>query len=91
MQNYRTKESEVAAAINQKEEPRKYADHGPDCFRYLVVQRFVLGAGYHLEDMYGTDATIEEPTDATDRFMREYQKVREVDAGGIFTMTDGRF
>lgn len=49
-QNYRMKQQR--AEENVADAPKKWADHSMDAIRYLVMHLYVLGARYHLSDVY---------------------------------------
>lgn len=50
-QNYRAKEQRARGIVeNNKEDPKKYADHAMDAIRYGIMHLFVLGSRHHLDD-----------------------------------------
>ena len=44
---------EQKEGLNAKEGQHDFDDHGPDALRYFFVEKFILGAGTHLTDVYG--------------------------------------
>jgi hypothetical protein len=59
-QNYRVKQT-LKGDENPKEEPKKWADHAMDAFRYGLMHLYVLGARHHLDEvMTRTNPVLDE-------------------------------
>lgn len=56
---------------NAREGQHDFDDHGPDALRYFFVEKFILGAGTHLADVYGYGR--QESEAAT--FFRNYSEI----------------
>jgi hypothetical protein len=93
--NYRTKETKNAdARDNKKETPAEVANHSMDAIRYGVVHLFVLGAKYHLSDVFELNP-IPRRSSAGDISL-DHQREEDFfgglgQVGGMFTMGGERF
>lgn len=57
--------------VNEKPGQHDFDDHGPDALRYFFVEKFILGAGTHLSDVYGYAS---KPTEAQ-TFIQNHERI----------------